>query len=596
MSPAAVEGWAWMQALGWTLLHFLWQGLLVGSVFAGLRWLIPRQNASARYANGLVALALLALLPVATLLVVHARQGAEAAAPVLAVAAPVVQELAVVEAVAAPTPGVIEALLPSVVWAWLAGVLLVMGRSWYQWQRLVRVARRWSTQHAELERAALALAERFGLFRRIRVLVSDRIDTPTLIGWLKPVVLLPAAVALGFPRQQVELILAHELGHLRRYDHLVNLAQVLLETLFFYHPVVHWIGREVRHEREICCDALVLHVTRGDPRQYARTLAALEELRQPPTPSRLVLAASGGVLVERVRRILGVPSAAATASGRTPWLPVAAALTLALGLVAMNRGTRVELQAILPAAPTADWTLGATRPAPVDLDLDAAIVRQRARLMAAMRVGASADTAERPRAAAAPVAPAPLAVAAQAPTATGLADAVPLPPPAAAAAHDAHPALMVGDIATPAPRAEVVAPVPVPPPPVATRMVAPEYPYAVAGHRVERVELGFAIAPNGAVGDITVVAAPTDRAFTRAAENALKQWRFDPASLTAGRKAQYRQVFVFAPDSRPAESGAACVRRTGSLLCRRVDEGAADEDDQRDVTAATSVNATLSAT
>src|SRR5690606_4059756 len=150
-----------------------------------------------------------------------------------------------------------------------------------------------------------AVAQRFGEVGPVRVLISSRIDTPTLIGWLKPVILLPTAVAIGFPRHQLELILAHELAHLRRHDHLVNLAQVVVETVLFYHPVVHWISREVRHEREICCDQLVLRVTDEQPAEYARTLAALESMRQ--APSQLALAATGGRLVDRVRRILGLP-------------------------------------------------------------------------------------------------------------------------------------------------------------------------------------------------------------------------------------------------------------------------------------------------
>ena len=562
MSALTVEGWAWMQALGWTLLHFLWQGLLVGGVFAVLRRLIPKQNASARYANGLLALALLALLPLATLLVAHARQDTGVELAPVVVAAPVAQQVAVLEAPVVLAPGVIDGMLPGIVFAWLAGVLLVVGRSWYQWRRLMQVARRWSTQHPELEHAVLVLAARFGFVRRIRVLVSDRIDTPTLIGWLKPVILLPAAVALGFPRQQVELILAHELGHLRRYDHLVNLGQVLLETLFFYHPVVHWIGREVRHEREICCDTLVLRVTRGEPRLYARTLAALEELRQ-PLPTQLVLAASGGVLVERVRRILGVPSTAASPSSRPRWLPAVAALTLALGLAAMTRTDRLELRPTSPAAPAYDWTLAMASIAPADLEPVGPVPAVR---IAPMPVPRSDTFAA---AAAVPLAP-----------------AQPSRPPRTAQS-DARVQLAVADIAAPDPRSEAVVPPPMPaaaPPvhaPVATRMVSPEYPYAVAGQRVERVELGFAIAPNGAVTDIAVVSAPADRAFTRAAENALKQWRFDPASVPAGGRAQFRQAFVFALDPpKPAEAGSACVRRTGTLLCQRDEGGAGDPGHQ----------------
>ena len=184
----------------------------------------------------------------------------------------------------------------------MVGVSFMIWRAVHQWRSLERIATRLAYRRAEIEEILLRVAKRFGGMPGARVLVSGFIDTPTLIGWFKPVILLPAAVVAGFPREQLELILAHELGHLRRYDHLVNLGQAVIETLLFYHPVVHWISREVRHEREVCCDNLVLRLTDSEPREYARTLAALEEVRQ--LAPQLSVAASGGMLLDRVRRIV----------------------------------------------------------------------------------------------------------------------------------------------------------------------------------------------------------------------------------------------------------------------------------------------------
>ena len=123
-----------------------------------------------------------------------------------------------------------------------------------------------------------------------------------VVGWLRPVILLPASALTGLTLEQLESILAHELAHVRRCDYLVNALQNTIETLMFYHPAVWWISRCVREEREHCCDDLVVRVCE-DRVVYARALFRLEELRG--TPARLAFAASGGSLLQRIRRLLG---------------------------------------------------------------------------------------------------------------------------------------------------------------------------------------------------------------------------------------------------------------------------------------------------
>jgi beta-lactamase regulating signal transducer with metallopeptidase domain len=325
---AALSQWLpWIESLGWALVHFIWQGAAIGALYALLRRCLPRERCGARYALGLAALALLAACPVLTL--VWLRPHADVVATAFMPQA---------------TAGVVDppmslfgidmaGALPWLVLVWMLGALVMSGRAVWQWHVLDRVAERLAERNAGIDALLERLMPRFGFMRRVGVLVSAHIDTPTLIGWIKPVILLPASVALAFPRAQLELILAHELGHLRRCDHVLNLVQVVLETLLYYHPVVHWISRDVRNEREICCDALVLRVTRGAPRDYAHTLAALEELRL--GSSRFALAATGGVLVERVRRIVGVPAPrlAVARPNAALWLVVAATVAMT-GLIA----------------------------------------------------------------------------------------------------------------------------------------------------------------------------------------------------------------------------------------------------------------------
>ncbi len=301
MNAAFAEWLPWIQALGWTLLHFIWQGLLIGAAFAAARALIPRAHCTARYGAGLAALTALTCWPIATFLAMRPWSIGSADAAI-SLAESGISAAAIADVAGSQFSNVIEATMPWLVLLWAGGVLAMGGRVVWQWRALMRLTQSWVESSVELDAALHSLRKRFASLERVRVLVSERVDTPMLVGWLRPVVLLPAAVVLGFPRQQIELIVAHELCHLRRYDHLVNFAQVLVETFFFYHPVVHWISREVRNERELCCDKLVLGSEVGAPRDYAHALAALEDLRQ--ASGALALAANGGELLERVRRII----------------------------------------------------------------------------------------------------------------------------------------------------------------------------------------------------------------------------------------------------------------------------------------------------
>ena len=136
------------------------------------------------------------------------------------------------------------------------------------------------------------------------------VRVPTIVGCLRPVILLPASVVTGLPASHLDAVLAHELAHVRRHDYLVNVLQSLVETLLFYHPAVWWCSRQIRIEREHCCDDLVVEAC-GDRVVYAHALAQLEELRGLQTDA----------VSERNRRAAGrsgPPRAWGTAGERGP--------------------------------------------------------------------------------------------------------------------------------------------------------------------------------------------------------------------------------------------------------------------------------------
>lgn len=362
--PAAV-------ALGWALLHFLWQGAAIGGAFAVVRSATRRASASTRYLIACAALAAMAVMPVATFLIVRG-EGREASVspfttPVVAMPAGVHLDLSPTASEPAAHYEVwdrsrLDAAIPWLVCAWFAGVGLLSLRFA---GALVLVARLRRATHAAApvwQRACDDLAARLGVRATVRLCESALAEVPSVVGWLRPVVVVPAGIFTGLDPRQLEAILAHELAHVRRHDYLVNLAQTAIETLLFYHPAVWWISREIREEREHCCDDLAVAAC-GDVVVYASALVDLEELRAAP---RMAVAATGGSLVRRVERLLGRAPARNAAPACIAFVLVLVVAGATLASAGSTAISTVEAQdfATAPVPPAPPAPLHATPPAP----------------------------------------------------------------------------------------------------------------------------------------------------------------------------------------------------------------------------------------
>ena len=371
------------QAIGWALLQFVWQGTLIAVLTAALLAALRRSGPDVRYVVSTIALAVMLTTPVVTVVqtlsvpdpATPGSLSSPAAAPentrVAEVAAPVPPGASSPaepgRSFAVPAPArrnlgdaglvrrslgeggwSVDEWLPLFVSLWLAGIAALTLRLFSGWMWVQRMKSHGAGPAPEALRvAAERLMRRLHIGRAVRLLESTSVAVPTVIGWLKPVVLLPASAMAGLAPNQMEAILAHELAHVRRHDYIVNLFQAVVETLLFYHPAVWWLSRRIRAERENCCDDLAVSLC-GDPVAYAAALAELEGLRS--TPGSLVLAASGGSLLQRVRRLLGVP----THAGRAPgWLAAGAALLVLIGMSAsaLARGPFADGQQVPVAVP-----------------------------------------------------------------------------------------------------------------------------------------------------------------------------------------------------------------------------------------------------
>ena len=326
--------------LVWALLHFLWEGAVLGLLAWGALHLARRRSPEARYALAYGALLLMALAFLATLMVLAQTPAGADVTILIQDGAPGATALLRKGWMTGLRQG-LEAALPLILLAWCLGASLRLVRlgTGYYWLHQTCLKATEPASPAWEARLA-ALVRTLGLPRPVRILVSHRLDTPLVLGTFRPVILVPLAAILGLDAKALEAVLVHELAHIRRHDYLANLLQCFAETLFFYHPALWWVSRQIRLERELCCDDAAVRCC-GDALLYASALAGLEALRSPkPQFIHLAPAAKGGPLMLRIRRILTPQTPLPAAPSLT--LLSGLALTLVLALVTFGQGLRAE--------------------------------------------------------------------------------------------------------------------------------------------------------------------------------------------------------------------------------------------------------------
>lgn len=377
-----------VETLGWTLLHFLWQAVLIALLLWVFLQFTSRRSPQWRYAAATSAMFFLLCAAAGTASVMWktaskqkapevreavtvapdsgpaarpSPDGITVTAPEIQSAIPSAPPLPVGNVVAseiqpkaaAPPPMErLRASLPWIVGFWAVGVLLCSLRMAGGWLTL----RHWTKQGCESpaeEWAArfTALCQRLRISQPVRLLCSAAVQVPLAAGWLRPVVLVPASLFTSLSPTQLEAILAHELAHIRRHDYLINLFQCAVESLFFFHPAVWWITAQMRNEREHCCDDFAAEHC-GSRLEYARTLTLLEELR-PGIPAP---AAGSGSLLRRIRRLAGTEEKRAAAWPLT---------ILAASLAALLPWIKAAEPAVRPPVPEPESLLPPPAPTPL---------------------------------------------------------------------------------------------------------------------------------------------------------------------------------------------------------------------------------------
>ncbi|MDA0920009.1 MAG: carboxypeptidase regulatory-like domain-containing protein [Planctomycetota bacterium] len=362
-----------VEILGWSLVHFLWQGILLATFAAAVLTFLKDASASLRYIVACLALILMAAAPTVTAwhlisntsdlnssqvaaAEMEVGDSSEALSGSLVTNGPLPGAIPDPIENAGPTPTFSSSATGSgsepevatpgswltiFVTCWLSGVTALSLRLILTLVRVSQLRSRDTSLPAEaLVQRVEALARRLGVSRPVRLAQSALVDVPTVIGVLRPLILLPATALTGLSVEQLDAILAHEIAHIRRHDCFINLILTVIETLLFYHPAVWWLSGRIRQERENCCDDIASAVC-GNPIRYAEALIRMEELRTPA--GGLAMAATGGSLALRIRRLLGQP--ARESSRQNWWIGGFVSLLIVAALVSTVVSQSSETQA-----------------------------------------------------------------------------------------------------------------------------------------------------------------------------------------------------------------------------------------------------------
>lgn len=340
------------QVLGITIIHSLWQGLLIYFALRMTLMFSAHLSASKRY-----WLAVTSLLAVTGWFVytladeVHIYNWL-AVAPSKLSAMPLMLEL---------PQGIrqfndqsiryyysIEAYLPYISIVYLAGLLFNSGRL-ILGRRRISIIKQTMSIDIPLQRKISQFAETLNIDVTVKVGLSKMVDVPCMVGYIKPIILLPFTLSTYLAAEEIEAILWHELAHIKRNDYVMNLLQQVISTLLFFNPCVQLINKIINEERENCCDDLVIQST-PNPIVYAKALLKLEETRE--NNMRMALAATGKkyYLLNRIQRIMKTQK---PTSGIRPALLAMLILTIGVGCIAMLNPQiaqgKISVKALKPA-------------------------------------------------------------------------------------------------------------------------------------------------------------------------------------------------------------------------------------------------------
>ncbi|MET6996232.1 M56 family metallopeptidase [Chitinophaga defluvii] len=327
-----------IRAFGWTIIHSVWQAFFVYACLRIVLTLWPMANARIKY-----NLSFLSLAGIFTWFIITLYQQIAAVQHTAIPLSATEFQLLTSSAAWQPAPTVyqneaelvglfpnLEMCFPILVALYIAGISIMIIKLVIDVHQLRQIRKKQVVPIDALWEKHLAqLTKQLGIPRKVRLMVSKSLQVPVMIGFLKPLILLPMAMVNNMNEDQLEAILLHELAHIKRNDYLLNIFQSIAETILFFNPFIWWISKNIRQEREHCCDDVVI-ASSVQPLHYARALVALEEHRLNSNPLAMAAADNKQYLFYRIKRIMEMKTKNLNYSQK-----ILAVLIIATGLISI---------------------------------------------------------------------------------------------------------------------------------------------------------------------------------------------------------------------------------------------------------------------
>ena len=308
-----------INALGWTILHSIWQAAAIAIILGLVLIVLRKKTPNLKYLISIIAMLIVLCLSIFTFYSYYSladagksnlpglNQQFHTVAPLLKEIEPIIPNPATSKTISLNITGYLQDHLSSFVAIWFVGIIffLIKYTAGFVYSFRIKtyktlpITKSWQNKINHL-------CEKMKIKKSVFFLQSELIKTPMVIGYFKPVILLPVSVLTGIPADQIETIIIHELAHIYRRDYLVNIFQSMIEILYFYHPAVWWISRIMRIERENCCDDIVIQVS-NNSLNYAKALSVIEITRMAPVRSTVALISQKNTLLDRIKRITHQP-------------------------------------------------------------------------------------------------------------------------------------------------------------------------------------------------------------------------------------------------------------------------------------------------
>ena len=291
-----------IMALAWTIIHSLWQFSIIGLILFFVLRNIDDKKPNLRYGLSLFSLTLAILSSLITFSIYAVNNGAHDVLSQVITLNGTVQTTGNLS-IQSHMTNFMDDHFALIVSLWFLGMLLFIVKSIGGFIYLNNLKKSAVSADSKIINVYRSLKIKFDIIRNVKVAESGLISSPMVIGYVKPIILFPIGMVNNLSTEEVGCILAHELAHIKRHDYIINVCQIFIENIFYYHPAIWYISKAIRSEREKCCDDMAIKHT-SSQLNYAKTLVKVQEIKISNQTLALAFNGSKKTFKNRIMRLI----------------------------------------------------------------------------------------------------------------------------------------------------------------------------------------------------------------------------------------------------------------------------------------------------